>query len=166
MLALLMLFYATLSECRYMKSRYFIAGVLFINLSSCGLVQSNHYEGLSESGRQSALASMTTARLCNGYTSPILQVKTEATIRDILLSRGVTSCKGTTVAIPSKNKNPDNRQTPPSPERGAAANTKVVAKASASRSSSSNRYYTGRYGGCYYLTSNANRVYVDRSNCR
>ena len=31
--------------------------------------------------------------------------------------------------------------------------------------SSSRKYYTGPRGGCYYINSNGNKVYVDRSLC-
>lgn len=29
-----------------------------------------------------------------------------------------------------------------------------------------NQLWTGKLGGCYYINSNGNKTYVDRSNCK
>ncbi len=63
------------------------------------------------------------------------------------------------VAVKSPSPNAKVKQAP-------RMSTRAQTSSSASRWSSSRRYYRGPRGGCYYINSNGNKTYVDGSYCR
>lgn len=120
-------------------------------LFSCGPAMHESVEKMSATDRASFIKSYTSDRLCEAYFRPWAQPLTKSEIRKVLTERKYSEC----------------------PQVVKIDNTNSTAKAmpTAQRKepkirSESRIYRKGRRGGCYYIASSGNRVYVDRSICR